>query len=377
MTITVFPSELNGIVKAIPSKSAAHRGLICECLAGACDIVACDGTSDDIEATKRCLAEISKTNPVLNCGESGSTFRFMLPIVMALGLDATFILEGRLPERTGYPAKFGIHEQLKPGIQSIEGGKTSQYISGMLFALPLLDGDSQLHITGRFESKPYVDLTVDMLKKFGINVDFADNVFYVRGNQVYKPPEQFTIEGDWSNSAFWLVAGSLSGKSVTVTGLDMQSKQGDKAIVKLLQEFDDNKSGVMEIDVRDIPDLVPILAVRAAGWNGVTTIRNAGRLRIKESDRLQAMVDTLTSIGAKVEQSHDELRVYGSEFKLDNGGLFPLNSYNDHRIVMSAAIAATCLCKEPVTIEAAEAVEKSYPGFFEDLKSLGGKFKIK
>jgi 3-phosphoshikimate 1-carboxyvinyltransferase len=249
--------------------------------------------------------------------------------------------------------------QLSAGVFSVDAGISSQFISGLLFALPLLDGDSELRLTGKAESVPYIDLTVDMLNKFGIDVAFDGEAFYIPGKQHYRSPEKIQIEGDWSNAAFWLAAG------IEVTGLDYNSKQGDRAIAEILEDFRSS------IDVSDIPDLVPILSVVAASRKGTTTIRNAGRLRIKESDRLAAVTELLTTLGADVTEMEDSLVIRGG--KPLKGGT--VSSHNDHRIAMSAAIAAATLCTESVVITGAEAVEKSYPHFFEDLRALGGKWE--
>jgi len=376
----VFPSTLSGAVAAVPSKSQAHRAYICEFLAKAAGVVECDGSSDDIEATKACLRELSEQDfPLLRVGESGSTFRFLLPVVAALGIRTFFILEGRLNERPLSPLyeelkrngcemspqgsrRFGIEGQLKSGIYTLDGGVSSQFISGLLFALPLLEGDSEIHLTGKLESASYIDMTVAMLELFGIEINTAENIFRIRGGQLYTAPDYVEVEGDWSNSAFWIGANAICGGGIDVTGLDYNSKQGDRAIMELIHKTD--------IDASDVPDLVPILAVVAAGRDGVTTIRNAGRLRIKESDRLFAITDVMTKMGADISETADGLVIKGG---VPLKGGVSVCGHNDHRIVMSAAIAATLLCKEPVVIEKAEAVEKSYPHFFDDLIKLGGK----
>jgi 3-phosphoshikimate 1-carboxyvinyltransferase len=241
---------------------------------------------------------------------------------------------------------------------------SSQFISGLLFALPLLDGDSELRLHGKMESAPYVDLTVAMLDTFGIKIDFDGHTFRIPGNQIYRSPGTVHIEGDWSNAAFWLCAGAIPGNAVTVTGLDMHSKQGDKAVLGILEQFGSDLRGI-EIDATDIPDLVPILSVVAAAAKGTTVIRNAARLRIKESDRLAAVTDMLGRLGADIHETDDGLVIHGG--KPLTGG--EVSSWGDHRIAMSAAIAAV-LCTQPVYIRGAEAVDKSYPGFFEERRKL-------
>ncbi|MCL1789016.1 MAG: 3-phosphoshikimate 1-carboxyvinyltransferase [Oscillospiraceae bacterium] len=397
MNIKLFPPELSGTVKAIPSKSLAHRALICAALADSPTVIACDGTSRDIEATSDCLSQLKEDAPVFRCGESGSTFRFLLPIAGALGLNAAFHLEGRLPERPLTPLyeelirhgcqlsaqrsnPFCISGQLTPGVYTLDAGVSSQFISGLLMALPLLSGGSELRLSGKPESAPYINLTMNMLEKFGIEIGSHDGYYTVKGSQTYHSPGNIQIEGDWSNAAFWLCAGAISENPLTCTGLNLQSNQGDRAILAVLERFGakvtcagdsvtvsaGNLRGT-EIDARDIPDLVPVLSVVAAAATGKTVIRNAGRLRIKESDRLSAVTDILTELGADITQKEDGLAIRGG-VALKGG---TVSSRNDHRIAMSAAIAAV-LCEKPVVIQGAEAVNKSYPGFFDDYKTLGG-----
>ncbi|MCL1881948.1 MAG: 3-phosphoshikimate 1-carboxyvinyltransferase [Oscillospiraceae bacterium] len=431
VTMKVSPCEqggLSGRVKAIPSKSVAHRALICATLSNIATSfesiaqIDCEVTSKDIEVTTLCMQAIEaalkkrKKNVTLHCGESGSTFRFLLPIIGALGLNAEFKLEGRLPERPLSPLYeemvkhgctlspqgsklFKCKGQLKSGHYIIDAGVSSQFISGLLFALPLLDGISTIRLYGKTESASYIDLTTAMIERFGIKVHFDGACFIMHGNQIYTAPSveesegailPVTIEGDWSNGAFWLSAGAISNNPVTVIGLDLDSCQGDRAILNILEAFgakidifdakssQNSKSSItvsktadglkgIEIDASDIPDLVPILSVVAAYSKGTTMIYNAGRLRIKESDRLAAMTEVLTTLGATVKETDDGLEIEGRK-ELTGG---TLSSHNDHRIAMSAAIAAT-MCDGNVIIEDAAAVEKSYPHFFEDLRALGG-----
>jgi len=428
--VEILPGPLRGTVKAIPSKSQAHRALICAALADEPVNIVCEGTSKDIEATEACLDALkaggkdavslpcgeSKDTVSLPCGESGSTFRFLLPIVGALGRKASFILEGRLPERPLSPLyeelvrhgcrlspqgsnPFTIEGKLTPGSYTLDAGVSSQFISGLLFALPLLDGDSELRLAGNVESFPYIGLTLAMLEKFGIKVDYEDMVFSIPGRQKYRSPGTVHIEGDWSNAAFWLCAGAIPGNVITVSGLDMNSGQGDKAVLEILKRFGSDLRGSdllesdlhesdllgsnlrgsdlrggdlhgsdlhgIEINAADIPDLVPILSVVAAAAKGTTIIYNAGRLRIKESDRLAAVTDMLATLGADIRETGDGLIIHGG--KPLTGGT--VSSRGDHRIAMSAAIAAV-LCVEPVVIQGSEAVEKSYPTFFKERRRL-------
>jgi 3-phosphoshikimate 1-carboxyvinyltransferase len=408
---------LNGVVRAIPSKSQAHRALICAALADKQTRVECEGGSEDIAATAACLSALGAGiesepgayvvhplkreeiggNVTLPCGESGSTFRFMLPIVGALGRKASFILKGRLPQRPLSPlyeelvrhgaglspqgvVPFNAGGRLRPGSYSLDAGVSSQFISGLLFALPLLDGDSELRLTGQVESFPYIELTLAMLEIFGIQTEFKGGVFFIPGGQTYRSPGVLRVEGDWSNASFWLGAGAIGSGSVTCGGLNLWSRQGDRAIMDILVKFGTRVEGNgcavtiaggklrgMEIDCRDIPDLVPILAVIAAAAEGTTVIRNAGRLRTKESDRLAAVSAVLSALGADASETEDGLVIHG-DAALTGG---EVSSCGDNRIAMSAAIAAM-MCAQPVVIHGAEAVNKSYPGFFDDLRLLGG-----
>jgi 3-phosphoshikimate 1-carboxyvinyltransferase len=270
--------------------------------------------------------------------------------------------------------------QLTPGSYSLDAGVSSQFISGLLFALPLLDGDSELTLTGSAESFPYIELTVAMLEEFGIKAKFDGGTFSIHGRQTYRSSGVVRVEGDWSNAAFWLGAGAIGSGSVTCAALNLQSRQGDRAIMDLLAKFgaqvksdgsavtvSGRKLRGIEINAKDIPDLVPILSVIGAAAEGTTVIRNAGRLRTKESDRLASVSALLRAVGADVDETEDGLVIRGSA--AFSGG--EVLSYGDHRIVMSAAIAAA-VCAEPVVIHGAEAVNKSYPGFFDDLRLLGG-----
>lgn len=384
MDITVYPEKLSGIVNAIPSKSQAHRLLICAAFADGPTTLICPETNDDIQATAICLnalgADIRRSDsgyeiiPVksipnealLDCGESGSTLRFLLPIVGALGVDATFRMGGRLPsrplsplweelERMGCrlsrPAENTIRCQGKliAGGYFIDGGISSQFISGLLFAAALIDGKSQITVTGNLESKPYVDLTKQALQIFQAP-DFHT-------------PGYVTVEGDWSNSAFFLAAQQL-GSAVTVTNLQTDSLQGDRMVATLLPQLENH----CEIDAKDIPDLVPILSVVAAAQNGAV-FTGIHRLRLKESDRVESVMRMIKNLGGKAEADENTLTVYGTRLK---GGT--VDSMNDHRIAMSAAIAST-VCTEPVTILGAQCVSKSYPHFWEEFSRLGGKYE--
>ncbi|MBQ9967095.1 MAG: 3-phosphoshikimate 1-carboxyvinyltransferase, partial [Oscillospiraceae bacterium] len=308
----ITPNPIRGTIPAIASKSMAHRLMICAALAKTPTEVICSTTSKDIEATRNCLAAMNEGKSPLPCGESGSTLRFLLPVVAALGLETAFYMEGRLPDRPLAPldeelrkhgavlrkdgATLHVSGQLTAGDYTLPGNVSSQYISGLLFALPLLDAPSTLTVTGTVESEPYIHMTLHALRQFGIHIIIEENVYHIP-SVAYKSPGIAYVEGDWSNAAFWLCAGALTGP-VTVTGLDARSLQGDKAVIEILERFgalcEQHGDSFtvspaplhgIEIDAAAIPDLVPILSVVAAKAEGTTRIYNASRLRLKESDR--------------------------------------------------------------------------------------------
>ena len=405
----------------IASKSHAHRLLICAALADNETFIACRTTSQDINATAHCLEALgavvqhksdgffvtpinrSKSRSAeyieLDCGESGSTLRFLLPVCGALGFRVSFIMGGRLPARPlcalydeivshgcilSAPGSSPLtcEGQLKNGTYTLPGNISSQYISGLLFALPLLAADSLIRVTDVLESRPYVDMTLEALRQFGISVyEEEGQVFRIPGGQNGRSPKNVCVEGDWSNAAFWLSAGAIGQNSVTCTDLNLDSQQGDRAVIELLARFgahvsvDSDKvtvsAGVLrgiEIDAKNTPDLVPVLAAVASAAEGKTVIRNAGRLRIKESDRLCTVAASLSSLGADITETEDGLIIVGK--KTLTGG--ETESYGDHRIAMTAAVISAA-CSGPVLIKNAEAVNKSYPGFFEDFSAaLGG-----
>ena len=407
MDIKITPKKLFGSVTVPPSKSVAHRMIIAAALADGASTVSNLSPSEDILATMDCMRALGakidfsgntaviegiKNVPnkdVLNCRESGSTLRFLIPIACALGVNAEFIGSGKLPQRpiTPFLEEFPKHNvtfdfskaqsgstlpcsvsgKLTAGRFEIDGGISSQFITGLLFALPLLENDSEIVLTSHLESKPYVDITIGVLRDFGCQIEETSNGYFVRGGQKLSPFSG-AVEGDYSQSAFFYAANSL-GSNVTINGLNPNSFQGDKQIAEICGNF--NKNGEpFEIDCSDIPDLVPILTVLASFGNGVSKITNVARLRIKECDRLAAMEDCLNRIGGKVKAFEDCLEIGGVGTL--NGG--EVDSYNDHRIVMSMAIAAT-RCENPLIIHGAESVSKSYPDFFGVYKSLGGEFE--
>lgn len=393
MDITIFPRKLSGKINAIPSKSQAHRILICATFSDRPTVVICPAVNQDIEATVDCLnalgAKIVRTGKgytvspirnvpqtaVLNCRESGSTLRFMLPVCAALGVDTTFHMSGRLPSRPLSPlweeleamgcslswCKNGaLHcsGKLKSGKYSIDGSVSSQFITGLMFALALLPGENQLNIIGKTESKPYIELTKEVFKIFGVNTDGTHFQ-----NTSFSSPGKVTVEGDWSNGAFFVAANAL-GNDITICGLNPGSVQGDRAVQIYTSALSEN----ITVYGEDIPDLIPILAVVAGAKQGAT-FENIGRLRIKESDRIESVKAMLTALNVYVLTGEDWMQVCP--------GLYEgctIDARNDHRIAMAAAIAST-LTNGPVTILGAECVSKSYPDFWSDFKKLGGYYE--
>ena len=371
MTLTIQPGPLRGEVTAPPSKSLSHRALIASFLSHG-GIVENLAENDDIAATRDCLEAI-KTGGVLNCRESGSTIRFLIPLALVFRDEAAFTGSKRLLERPLEPylklfgaerteTGFILRGKLKPGRFSLPGNVSSQFITGLLFALPLLDGESRIVLTSALESKPYVDLTLQVLNAYGIRIDSAADGWAVPGGQTYRPC-RYAVEGDESAAAFWRVANAL-GSDVICGGLNPHSIQGDRVIENIIRE------DARVIDARECPDLVPALAVLCCFRDGESRVVNAGRLRIKESDRLSAIAGELNKLGAKITELPDGLVIQGAPAL--NGG--NVNSHNDHRIAMALAVAAT-RCVGAVTIRGAECVSKSYPAFFEDFNTLGGRYE--
>ena len=421
MEIKITPRKLEGTIEAMPSKSHAHRLLIARklselqggALEGGVEIPA---FSDDIEATMACISQLDKNTPYLECGESGSTLRFMLPVVMALKDSATFLGTGRLPDRPLSPLKeemerhgcrfrmgsnkntdrfkeiCAVSGRLAAGDYVLAGNVSSQFITGLLFALPLLQGDSTITLTTELESAGYVDMTLDVLDAFSIEVDVSVSEsgflrYLVPGGQVYREKPGIILDGDWSNAAFWLAAGSLSG-DITVSGLRLESSQRDKEILTILDRMGANlevepqvdgtvsirsRASILkgaEVDVGQTPDLMPILAVLMSFSEGTSMITHAERLQFKESNRLKAIYSVLHNLDADISYGGDWLSFTGKAF-LEGG---TVDSYGDHRIAMSAAIAS-CLCRGPVYLSNPIAVTKSYPDFYKDFATLGGEIE--
>ena len=414
MEVKIKPSKLIGRVTAPSSKSFSHRMLIAAALSGGVSEVSNISSSEDIDATVDALTALGAKifregstytvmgikNPsekaVINCRESGSTLRFIIPIAAALGCECEFRGSGKLPERPITPyiremgkngvtitreegvMPFAMNGKLQGGEYLLEGDVSSQFITGLLFALPLCEEDSVIRLTSRLESKPYADMTVSALNCFGIEIDEAEDengypVYNIKGGQKYRSTD-CSVEGDYSQAAFFFVANAL-GSEITVDNLNEKSVQGDKKILEIMQEMGYNKkngccSGALEpfsTDVSDVPDLVPILTVLGCFTSGTSRITGAKRLKIKESNRLLAISEALGAIGGKVTVYDDALEIEPAE-RFHSG---KINGCNDHRIVMASAIASTMSDGE-IIITDAEAVTKSYPDFWKDFAALGG-----
>ena len=422
MNKTVTPGYLHGELRILPSKSASHRAVMMAALARGKTLLEPMQLSKDIGATLACAQALGLTRGAavaagetegfvraeiwgggeaekrplreLDCGESGSTLRFLLPLVGALGKKAVFNMEGRLPERPLAPFddELRMHGmeirreggllycsgKLKAGKYTHPGDVSSQYISGLLMALPLLSDGSELTVTGAFESEGYVHMTEEALKLAGVNFEKDGQNYVIPGGQRAKLPRITEVEGDYSNAAFFLCAGALSKRGVRVLGLAKNSVQGDRMVLDILRRFgaeirEENDAVTVrkgslkgiEIDAGPIPDLIPVLSTVAAVSEGETRIVNAGRLRLKESDRLKSTRQMLTALGADITELDEGLLIKGKEL-LCGGIAFP---ENDHRIAMAAAVGA-CISENPVTVRDCECTAKSYPRFWDDFKSL-------
>lgn len=414
MRVTVYPAKKSGSVVIPPSKSVAHRAIIASCLADGESIIRNVSESEDMKATIRAMealgAKIVRDGDTLkihgmngvpkkeavtaDCGESGSTLRFLIPLFSLCGGDVTFIGSKRLMERPQdvYETLFEkqglsfargerlkLHGAVCGGELIIRGDISSQFITGLLFTLPLLDRDSVIHILPPFESASYVKLTLRVLESFGIRAEFSDTyTLFIPGNQTYQPRD-YTVEGDFSQLAFWAVRGAIGAKTVCA-GVDLKSEQGDKVILDHIAQVGADvsvadKTAVIlpgalcfaEIDLADCPDLGPVLTVLGAFCQGGMRIMNAGRLRIKESDRIEAMETELLKLGVDIESDENSITVHG---RMPMTAPVTVYAHNDHRIAMSLAVFAAS-AEQPVTIEGAECVKKSYPDFFEVLESTG------
>ena len=406
MDIRISPSVLGGELSIPASKSCAHRSIICAALADGVSHLSGVTMSKDIEATIGAMRALGAEFVVsgrditvkgtggrhtgsclIDCNESGSTLRFILPIAAAVSSSAEFIGRGRLPQRPidifvrelgRNGTRFDYHNTmpftvsggLNSGVFQVEGDVSSQFITGLLFALPLLEGDSEIVLTSHLESRPYVDITIDTLRRFGISAEESVNGYRIKGGQRYLPHDE-RIEGDYSQAAFFYVANAL-GSQVELRNLNENSVQGDRKILEIIRNMCYNGSiGHYEADCSDIPDLVPVLAVLGAFGSGDSRIYNAKRLKIKESDRLQTTTAMINALGGNVDITDDGLIIHPTGAM--HGGT--VDSSGDHRIAMAAAVAATRTDGD-VIIRGAEAVEKSYPAFFDDYKKLGGKANV-
>ena len=411
--VIITPSALRGTLRLPPSKSDAHRAVICAGLAEGISHISPVSLSDDIAATCDCMRAlgtritrngdiltvegrggITPEHAVMDCRESGSTLRFLLPVAASGGINSLFTGAGRLPDRpikdyldllAAHGAQYGspalpltLSGRLKPGVYELPGNVSSQMISGLMFALPMLGGDSEIRLINPLESAGYVNMTAAALRSFGIRIHAAKNGYFIPGGQRYIPRD-YKVEADWSQAAFFYCAAALSG-DITLTGLNPESVQGDRLVNSLFRDFGaalSENSGFriksaplsgITVDASQIPDMVPALAVTAAFADGVTRIHSAGRLRLKESDRIAAVCAGLRALGVKTEETADSITVYGG---VNPAGDAVIDGCGDHRIVMAFS-AAACGLSVPITITDAESVNKSYPGFFDDFKKLGG-----
>lgn len=418
-------------VVAPKSKSYEHRILICELLSklGEADRLDAQGepreaskqrrlayrTSEDIMATIDCISKIQlllkdgKQETVLDCNQSGSTLRFLLPIACALGLKARFLMRGRLAKRPldelinelkSHGCKIDKEDdaictsgKLEHGVFNLPGDISSQYVSGLLMALPLLSSDSEIHVRGPIVSAGYIDVTLDVMRKFSISVSEessgSEYIYRIKGGQRYILPEKYIVEGDWSNAAFWFAIGVLGDEPLAIEGLNPNSLQGDRRIFDILREMGaevyaiiDNDKAVFEayplgdkalkaivLDAENIPDLVPLIAILACFTDGKSKITGIKRLRLKESDRLLAIEELIDGLGGSIKIREDVIEISG----LGTGAMLrggEVRCFDDHRIVMSAA-TSSLRCREDVLIDNAFAVNKSYLGFFDELDRLG------
>lgn len=416
MNARITPSKICGEIVAPPSKSYAHRILIAAYLSGHKVCVHNAGNSNDVLATVGALqslgAQVQVSNgsvtilrqtlpskATVDCNESGSTLRFLLPVAAALNVNATFTGQGRLLSRpirelaqalNGNGAKidasdtdaFYVSGKLSAGEFTVPANVSSQYITGLLFALPLLDGDSKITLIGETVSAGYLDITLDVLQRFGIVIERTDYGYFVKGNQRYVATDDVTVEGDYSGAAFPLSLGAICGK-VTVKGLNALSLQGDAQIVRVLKKFgakvtvrndsvcvEKQHLNAIQLDCENIPDLVQIISVVASYAQGVTVLKNVNRLRLKESDRVQAIIEQLHAAGIRCEFDNGCLFIYGGA---------PIGASfcggNDHRTVMSATVLALA-AKGESTIADCQPFSKSYPEFYNDISRLGGQIHV-
>lgn len=416
MNVVIKPNKLKGDVLVPPSKSLSHRAIIAASLAEGKSKISNIVFSEDINATIEAMRALGasievyddyliingsrpkRINDYINANESGSTIRFMIPIALTVDEAITFDGKNNLVNRPldTYTKLFDefnikyergdkylpmtVYNGLKAGIYKVEGNVSSQFITGLLFALPLLKGDSKLVITTELESKGYVDLTMDVLKMFGVNIETKDyKEFIIKGNQSYRPMD-YVVEGDYSQAAFWLVANTL-GNDINILGMNKESNQGDKKIIDDINSFGGNvyfdgdklisknaDTHGTTIEFSNSPDLGPIETVLASLSKGHTTFMNIERLRIKECDRVSCMIDEMKKLGVSLSETKDTMEIDGNSVL---GSSMELDSHNDHRIVMALAVAST-RCIGDIRIINAGAIKKSYPHFFKSFEAVGG-----
>ena len=407
MDIRIRPVPLHGAVTPPPSKSQAHRLILCAALAEGRSIIRNLAFSQDIRATLGCVSalgaswteqesgviavngiggrEFTGALPHLDCGESGSTLRFLIPIALAVAGGAEFTGRGRLMQRPQKPYfdlfdqmgikyeqkddRLRVEGRLRAGEYRMAGNVSSQFFTGLLYALPLLEGQSRIIPTTALESEDYIRMTIQAQKLAGLSVEELPGGGYAVQGQRYLPMD-VAVEADWSQAGFWYAAKNL-GSDLTICGMDEQSLQGDRRIAEFAGLL--NREGDREIDVSQCPDLVPPLAAMAALRRGDCRITGAARLRIKESDRLAAVTAALNAMGARVEEFPEELLIHGVG-SLKGGAV--IDCCNDHRIAMMCAVAATRAKGGETVLQGAECVRKSYPDFWQVYRELGGDFDV-
>ncbi|MCQ2399244.1 MAG: 3-phosphoshikimate 1-carboxyvinyltransferase [Clostridia bacterium] len=403
MNVTVSPSRLSGTVSAPPSKSYLQRLLFLEYLAGKSgEISLPEQPADDVLTAKLCLTALLEGKTRFDCGESGATLRFLIPVALVKGGKFSFTGKNRLLKRPNddlFSAlsshgitviktddEITVEGKLSAGKYVLSGETSSQYISALLISLSAVDGDSEITVTGKKVSAPYIDMTLETLAKFGKTVEKTANGYKISGNGRFLMPDDITVNGDWTNSAYMLVAGAINGK-VTVTGLDINDGQGDKKIIGVLKtagakitvgdgfvtaESPETQLQSFSFDCEDTPDLFPCLAVLGACANGTTVLSGIKRLVGKESDRLSATVSLLSAFGVKTELKENSLSVFGCPNGISFG---KINTFCDHRIAVAGAVLSTKGSGGSVITDA-ECVNKSYPSFFVDFAKIGGKTNV-
>lgn len=408
MKVRVLSKGPRGVVTAPPSKSFGHRAVVCAALAADSgeSVIENLGRSQDIEATLRAVEALGcracrrddntvvgrgeRWSDVIDCGESGSTLRFFLPLAAMQCREITLSGRGRLMKRPleAYERTFAdsgvnftkdgdsvkVRGPMRGGVRELPGDVSSQFVSGLLFASPLLEEDSEIRLTSPLESAAYAEMTVSVMRHFGVRVEGDEKGYRVGGRQSYKPA-RCRVEGDYSQAAFFLAAAAL-GRDVVCRGLEAHSRQGDRAMLDILREMNAHveagDSGVtvragtlraVTVDARQIPDLVPPIAVLCCFCDGESRIVGAARLRLKESDRLRALAMELGRLGADIRETDDGLVINGKQM-IDGGAA---DAHGDHRIAMASALASL-RCRKPVFLSGAESVKKSYPNFWEDFE---------